>query len=377
LIGIISGAYGGVALSKYVTPWLIQLPALIPYADQLAVLIVVSLITYFSIVLGELVPKSIAMNNPEKIAIAISPFITVFTKFTNPIVSFLSMSTKLFTRMFLIKENDGDKISEEEIKTMIKLANIQGTIETKESELHHNIFRFADRRAYHIMTHRSDVTWIDVRATQEEIEQSIKESGYSKFLVCEDEIENVVGVLTLKSYIEAQQSKVFNLREILDEPFYIPENLTALKILEQFRKNRNYFGIVVNEYGSLEGIITLHDLTENIFGYLPDEDEAEDESPIIIRADGSLLVDGSVLIDELSEMVHLEAFFEDDKEYSTIAGFVFEKLNKIPHSGDNFEEGEYSFEILDMDKSRIDKILITRKDAEVSVQQPISTDKVD
>lgn len=242
---------------------------------------------------------------------------------------------------------------------MVKMANQQGVLEQKESEFIQNILRFSDRDAYTIMTHRNDLEWVDINSPAEQTNRIIRESGYTKFLVCDGDVENILGVLKLRDYIDASKKQGFDLRDIITPPLYVPETMNALKILERFRKERNYFAIVVDEYGSIQGIITLHDLTENIFGALPDLDDIETPA-IITREDGSLLVEGGIPIDELRETIELHEFEQEDTDYATLAGYILYKLSEIPRAGDYFEAEGYRFEIVDMDKSKIDKVLVSR-----------------
>lgn len=360
LISIIEGAYGGVAIGHQLSPLVSAIhPTLVPYAEQISISVVVTLITYLSLVVGELAPKYIGIQYAEALALACAPVMNFITKITGPISVFLSWSTKMFMRLLFIKPNDQQSISEDEIKLMVKMANQQGVLEQKESEFIQNILRFADRDAYTIMTHRHDVEWLDINATAEEHEKTILESGYTKFLVCDDDIENILGVVKLSDYVEHKKKADFNLRGILTQPLFVPESMNALKILESFRKARNYFAVVVDEFGSTQGIITLHDLTENIFGALPDIDDTGDPA-ITQREDGSWLVDGTIPIDELRDIVSISELDFEDADYSTLAGFILEKLTEIPHAGDHFEAEGYRFEVIDMDKSKIDKVLITR-----------------
>jgi putative hemolysin len=287
----------------------------------------------------------------------------LITKITGPISVFLSWSTKLFMRMLFIRPSEDQRISEEEIKIMVKMANQQGVLEQKESEFIQNILRFADRDAYTIMTHRNNVEWLDIKSPQEENDRILLESGFTKFLVCDDTIENILGVVKLRDYIENRNRPGFNITGILSQPLYVPETMNALKILERFRKERNYFAVVVDEYGSTQGIITLHDLTENIFGALPDLDDIERPS-IITREDGSWLVDGTIPIDELREIINLKEFSFEDADYSTLAVFILYKMSEIPEAGDLFDAEGYRFEIVDMDKSKIDKVLIRKLETE-------------
>ena len=362
LISIVEGAYAGVAIGKQLEPVVSLVPAFAPYTEQISISVVVTLITYLSLIIGELAPKYIAIQYAEWLAIALAPVMSFITRITGPISAFLSWSTKLFMRLLFIKPNEQQGVSEEEIKLMVKMANQQGVLEQKESEFIQNILRFSDRDAYTIMTHRNEVEWLDINASAEENNKIVYESGYTKFPVCEDTIENILGVVKLRDYVDNRNKPGFDLRNILTQPLYVPETMNALKILERFRKERNYFAVVVDEYGSTEGIITLHDLTENIFGALPDLDDAEEQA-IVTREDGSLLVDGVIPIDELRETVRLKAFDLDDADYSTLAGFILYKLSEVPKAGDWLDTEGYRFEIVDMDKSKIDKVLITKLDA--------------
>jgi len=364
LISIVEGAYAGVAIGHKLEPFVAQFPSAAPYAEQISISIVITLITYFSLIVGELAPKYIAIQYAESLAIACAPAMNFITKLTGPISTFLSWSTKMFMRMLFIKPNDQQSISEDEIKLMVKMANQQGVLEPKESEFITNILRFADRDAYTIMTHRNDVEWIDIQESMEENDRVIRESGYTKFLLCDDDIENIIGVVKLRDYIGNQDKPDFDLRKITTQPLYIPESMNALKILESFRKERNYFAVVVDEYGSTQGIITLHDLTENIFGTLPDLDDTE-EQDIVTREDGSLLVDGMIPIDELRETLSLKSFDYEDADYSTLAGFILYKLSEIPKVGDILTTEGYRFEIVDMDKSKIDRVLVSKMPEEI------------
>lgn len=359
LISIIEGAYGGVAISHYLAPLFIHIPILAPYATQISLALVITLITYLSLIIGELAPKYIAIQYAEALAIATAPVMDFITRLTGPISTFLSWSTKMFMRLLLIKPNEEQSISEEEIKIMVKMARQQGVLEAKESEFIQNIFRFADRDAYTIMTHRNDVTWLDINTPPAENDRIIRESGYTKFLLCETTIEEIIGVVRLRDYIDRHNEPDFNLRQIAAEPLFVPEAMNALKLLEHFRNQRNYFAVVVDEYGSMQGIITLHDLTENIFGALPDQDDLE-EPAIVAREDGSWLVDGIIPIDELKETLDLKEFDLEESDYSTLAGFILLKMSEVPKAGDHFDAEGYRFEIIDMDRSKIDKVLISR-----------------
>jgi putative hemolysin len=365
LISIVEGTYASVLIDHYTHPFLESIPWLAMYAQPLSVAIVIPTITFLSLIVGELAPKYIGIQYADALALTCAPVMNLITRLTGPISVFLSWATRVFMRMLFIKPNEQQSISEDEIKLMVKMANQQGVLEQKESEFIQNILRFADRDAYTIMTHRNNVEWLDVNANLEENNKVIQESGFTKFLVCDDTIENILGVVRLRDYVDHRYDHNFNLRDILTQPLFIPESMNALKILERFRKERNYFAVVVDEYGSTQGIITLHDLTENIFGNLPDLNDAE-EPAIITREDGSWLVDGMIPIDELRETISLKEFDFEDADYSTLAGFILYKLSEIPRAGDILKAEGYSFEIVDMDKTKIDKVLVTKIEVEES-----------
>ncbi|MBK9336419.1 MAG: HlyC/CorC family transporter [Lewinellaceae bacterium] len=359
LLSIVEGTYAGLKLGGWAIPLVADVPSLAPYAGSISLVLVISLIACLALVVGELAPKYIAVQHSESITLAFAPFLNFFAQVLRPFARFLNWITRIFLRMFLIKPGGEQHISEEEIKHMVKKANQQGVLEQKESEFIQNILRFADRDAYTIMTHRNDLEWLDVHAPMEENDRIIRESGFTKFLVCDDSIENILGVLKLRDYIDSCHKPDFDLRGILAPPLYVPETMNALKILERFRNERNYFAVVVDEYGSIQGIITLHDLTENIFGALPDVDDIEYPA-IVTREDGSLLVEGGIPIDEMRDTVDIKEFDLHDADYATLAGYILHKLGEIPSAGDYFESEGYRFEIVDMDKSKIDKVLISR-----------------
>ncbi len=359
LISVVEGAYGGVAIGHYLQPLVERIPALYPYAEQISISAVIAVITYLSLIIGELAPKYIGIQYAESLSLTFAPVMHFITRVTGPVSRFLSWSTKMFLRILFIKPNDNQNISEDEIKLMLRMANQQGVLEAKESEFIQNILRFADRDAGTVMTHRNNVEWLDINAPAEENDRIINESGYTKFLVCDDDIENILGVVKLRDYIGNRNKPAFNLRNVLTQPLYVPESMNAIKILENFRKARNYFAVVVDEYGSTQGIITLHDLTENIFGALPDVDD-EVAPSVVKREDGSLLVDGMIPIDELEDRINIKEFSYEEADYSTLAGFILYKLSEIPNVGDHFESEGYRFEIVDMDKSKIDKVLISK-----------------
>ncbi len=360
LIGIIAGAYGGATLTDDMEKVLVNVKFLGGSVHMVSLLIVIGSITYFTIVVGELVPKTIAMNSAEKIALVCAPIIKYFTLATYPFVRLLSISTKLILKLFGVKENDSDHMSEEELKFMLFNAGKQGVLETDESQVHQNLFYFTDQTAKSLMTHNSEVEWIDINLSIDEIFEQLLKSMRSKFIVCDGQMSNIKGVITIKDFFENYKTPGFKLQDILEDPIYIIQNTPAFKILSLFKSKKQYIGTVIDEYGGVVGIITLHDLIEAIVGDLPDEDEL-DELDITKRDDGSYLINGKTLIFELNQYFQKEIIEDNISQYTTIAGFMLEHLKSIPVAGNNFEYENYYFEIMDVDGLRIDKILMKQR----------------
>ncbi len=364
LIGIIAGAYGGATLTDDLENVLVNFKFLGNSVHLVSLFIVIGSITYFTIVVGELVPKTIAMNSAEKIALVCAPIIKYFTLATFPFVKLLSISTKLILKLFGVKENDSDHMSEEELKFMLFNAGKQGVLETDESQVHQNLFYFTDQTAKSLMTHNSEVEWIDINSSIDEIFEQLLKSMRSKFIVCDGQISNIKGVITIKDFFENYKTPGFKLQDILEDPIYIIQNTPAFKILSLFKSKKQYIGTVIDEYGGVVGIITLHDLIEAIVGDLPDEDEV-DELDITKREDGSYLINGKTLIFELNQYFQKEIIEDNISQYTTIAGFMLEHLKAIPVAGNNFEYENYYFEIMDVDGLRIDKILMKQRIVEL------------
>jgi putative hemolysin len=361
LIGIISGAYGGVTLTDDMEQFLSSFTILSSYHHIISLVTVIGSITYFSIVIGELVPKTIAMNNAESIALFCVPIIKYFTLITYPFVKLLSVSTNFILKLFGIKENETEKVSEDELRFMLKNARKQGVLEKEESEVHHNLFSFTDQTAKSLMTHSSEVEWINSNLPVETIFEKLKESVHSKFIVGDGSIDKVLGVITIRDFLEHYKREGFELAQIINVPIFIIHNTPAFKILNAFKSKKQYIAIVVDEFGATKGIITLHDLTEAIVGDLPDEDE-KDELNIIKRDDNSYLIDGKTLIFELNQYFQKEIIEDNISQYTTISGFIISKLQSMPNTSDKVSYENNEFEIIDMDGVRIDKVLMTKAD---------------
>lgn len=367
LIGIVSGAYAGLTLAEDLAPLIKNAVWLAPYAQMLSIVIVVGLITYLSLIVGELVPKTIALNHAEAIAIFLSPVMKLFGSATYPVVWMLSVSTKLVLKLIGIQNRRETPVTEEELRMILKKGSEHGVIEKEESDMINEVIRFGDKRASALMTPRVDVLWLDIHQTPEEILSEALNAPFPRLLVCEDEVDQVKGVVNVKdvlAYYIRHQS--LNLGEILFEPLFIPEQAQALKVLEMFRKTKKHFGIVINEYGSMEGIITLHDLTENIMGDLPAVGDLNDPE-VFQREDGSYLMDGSMKVEDTEDLLKVYSLFDEEEErpdVNTLGGLAMYQLNRVPKIGDKFSAGGYLFEIVDMDGNRVDKLLVKPVEAD-------------
>ncbi len=358
-IGIITGYYGGINLADDVTPLFERLVFLKGSADEVALATTILIITYFSIVIGELVPKTVALSNPEKIAIRIAPVISFISKIFYPFVKFLSSSTMLLVKILGITRKS-EPITEAELRQMRKIASREGVIELEQNRIHEKVFYFSDKRAKHIMTHRTEVEWINLKKSEETIKSEILATRHSKILCCNGSLENFVGVLYIKDFLIALNSgKAVKIQDLLVQPLILPDSSDAHNVLDLFKKKLTQFCVVVNEYGSFEGIITLHDIMENILGDIPQEGEPF-EPDIFIRDDKSVLVNGDAPAEILDGIIEGFTIDFEKVDYSTVAGFVFSRINKIPQIGDKTEYAGYSIEIVDIDGNRIDKVLIRK-----------------
>jgi len=364
-ISIISGAFGGIAISKHFSDFLHQSGYASEYIETISMVVVIGAITYFSLIIGELVPKTIALNNSEKITLALTPFMRVVAAIVSPIAWFLSLSVKFILKLFHIKKNTDPPVSEEELKILIKQGSEHGVLEEQESEIIHDVFTFADKTAYAMMTPNKDVVWLDINQSSDELMKTIVESPFSRFPVCNDSIDEVIGIVYAKDILkQSSRCETLDLKAIMTPPFFIPETVKAIRLLEDFKKKQIKLGIVVNEYGETHGIITAQDISDNVLGDFPDV--TQDIQPqLTTREDGSLLVDGDFQLEEIME--HLEiAMTEDIKEIkqnvTTVGGFIMYLLNKVPEVGEHIHFESHRFEVMDMDGNRVDKVLIAKEE---------------
>lgn len=361
LIGIVTGVYGGENIADDIAPVLMQWGWLAPYATQLALGISVVAITYLSIIIGELVPKTVALNNPERTACMVAPVVYYFSKALFPFVWLLSVSTSAIMKL-LGGRKTTEQMTEAELRQMIKIASNEGVIEEEQNHIHENVFYFSDKKAYHLMTHRTDLEWVDISKPFAEIKEYIEAARHNKVICCDQSLDNFVGVLNLTDYYKALgRKKSVDIRSLMNEPVVLPEKADAYRVLDELRKSNNRVCFIVNEYGGFEGIVTLYDVMDNIVGDLPETGEAN-EPDMIVRDDNSVLVNGDAPVEILADIVDGLVIDFNEIDYSTVAGFVLSQLNRIPRSGEKFNYLDYTFEIMDMDGNRVDKILVYRLD---------------
>lgn len=359
LIGVIAGAYSGVTIATPLGEYLANhLPSLSTYADDVAIGIVVTLVTYLSLVVGELVPKQIALRHADTVTMLIARPILLLSSITKPLVLLLDVSNKLVLRFIGIKTDSNNVVSPEEVKAIIDESLESGAIEREENEIMTRVLRLDDTPVMSAMTHRKDLVWFDVSESRESVMEKVRATRHSRYLLSNDSVENIVGIIVLKDLILQISEGDLNLSAIAKKPVYIPESASILDALEKFKQITDAMAVIVDEYGSLEGVVTLKDIMESIVGNLPEPKHREDYDAVQ-REDGSWLVDGGFTTTNAEEVIGIKLVSEDD-DYTTIAGFVINQLGDIPKTGQILKWNGWKFEIVDMDGRRIDKILVSR-----------------
>ena len=359
LVGILAGAYSGARLAGQLAVWLAPMPFVGPYANGLALALVVGAITYLSLVIGELVPKAIALNNPERVASIVAAPVAVLARLATPVVRLLTASTRLVLAVFRIKDRDDQAITEGEIRALIKQASESGDVAQVEHEIVEQVFRLGDRRVTSIMTPRHDIDWIDVRAGVGGLKREMAGTRHPRMIVCDGEIDVVLGVAHAEELLELLlEGKPIDLRAELKPALFVPETLSVFELVDRFRGSSTHLALVLDEFGAIEGLVTATDILEGLVGEIPSELSTA-AGPIVQRADGSWLVDGSLSIHDLAGTVDIPAIPDQEAgTYETLAGLVMKRLSRVPREGDAFTWGALRFEVMDMDGRRVDKVLI-------------------
>lgn len=358
LVGIFAGAFGGSSFAGPLAEAIRDWPVVGPIADDAAFVAVVVVITYFSLVIGELAPKQLALSRPEGVACFVAPTMQFVAMVGRPVVWVLEASTRAVTSIFGIREDENDTVTEEDVRAMIAEGTERGVFKQKEREMLEGVISIADRHVRSIMVPRPDVDWLDVRDAPGETVGDVVSAGHSRYPVLDTEEDQVVGIVQTKDVLERQHrtGKVV-ISEIMREPLYVSESMPILKLLEKFRAHGVHMAIVLDEYGSFEGIATPQDILAAIAGSLP---EAGEEVPRAFRRkDGSWLVDGAMVVDRLAQAIE-DLSMPDEREFETAAGLALELFGHIPDVGERVQWDGYEIEVVDLDGRRIDKLLFKR-----------------
>jgi putative hemolysin len=361
LLGVFASAVGGATLSDDFNKLIQPLPYIGPYGEIISFVIVVIGITYVTLVIGELVPKSLALTYGEQITLTVAAPMRLFMKVTYPFIHVLSGSTNSVLRLFGVKEAQEQEITQDEIEIMIEQGTESGALDETEQEMVTGVFRLGDRLVSLLMTQRKDIVWLNINDPLDVTLATIADSNHSHFPVAEDSLDTILGMVSIKDIFRAlKDTKSVNLKALLTPPLYVPDNLPALRILSQFKEHGTHLALVLDEYGSFEGIVTLNDFMETIVGELSSDDDG-DEPAVVTRPDGSWLIDGGLANDELKELLHVQSLYDEERgEYHTLAGMILSLLGRIPSIGDSVTWEEFTFEIVDMDGNRIDRVLVAK-----------------
>jgi len=361
-IGILNGAIGEGAIAARLRPALEQVPLLAPYADTLSLAIMVAVLTYVSLIIGELVPKRIALIHPETVASVIARPMEVVAGVTRPIVFLLSVSTDSILRLFRVRQAKQPGVTADEIRVMLEQGAEEGVFEPTEHELVTNVLNLDERHVGAVLTPRSDVVYVDIRDSVDTLREKLREQPHSVLPLCEGSLDKVLGFVrstkVLERFLERGQP---DLPSLAEPPLFVPETMTLMKLLEQFKRTHLPIALVVDEFGDVEGLVSFTDVISSIVGDLPTE--PGEEPAIVQREDGSWLLDGAVDLDTALRTLEAEAIVsdEDRQHFHTLGGLAMVALGRVPRTGDVFERGDYRFEVVDMDGNRVDRILASRR----------------
>ena len=361
LVGVLAGAYGGATIAEKVAAPISAIPELTRYANGIALALVVTAITVLSLIFGELVPKRIGLNNPEAIASWVARPMVMLSKIGGPAVGALTSITNVVLRVFGIKGEAEPNLTEDEIKALISQGAETGAVGVAEENIVQRVFQLGDQRVSSIMTPRPDIEWIDVEASEEELREFLASHVHTQFVVCHGGLDEVLGIVRSADLLPmAFRGSHIDLRSLMREALFVPDSMPAVQLLESFRGSHKHVALVMDEYGAVEGLVTITDLLTAIVGELP-KDASEAAGAFISRADGSWLVDGSAAMEAVTSHFGLDNLpAEEAGAYHTIGGFVMARLGRVPKTADTFEWGGMKFEVMDMDGRRIDKVLVAR-----------------
>ncbi len=361
LISILSGAFGGASLAKLLAAHLATVPYLAEHSDTISLIVVVAAITYCSLIVGELIPKRVALAWPESIARAVAKPMEALSRAVSPVMPLLTVSTEFLLKIFGFRPTTEPPVTEEEIRLLISQATVAGVFEESEQKMVERVFRLGDRRVGAMMTPRNKIVWLDLTDSAEKTRRRMSRTHFSRFPVCHGRLGNLTGMLHIRDIARrCLNGQPLDLRAAMQKPLYVHESMHGLRVLELFRESGTQMAVVIDEYGTIEGLVTMTDILEAIVGDIPSVEDRE-EPRIVQRDDGSWLIDGMLPIDELKAHLHIRALpAEMPGGYQSLGGFAMTFLQRIPAVGDRFECCGYRFEIVDMDRRRVDKVLVKR-----------------
>lgn len=363
MIGTLAGAFGGATLAERLGVYLKEVPALAPYSDSISITVVVLVISYLSLILGELVPKNLALGNAEGIAAALAPPMRFLSKLGSPAVRFLTFSTKLVMKLLPVRPSTEAPVTEEEIKVLLAQGTEHGTFEEAEQEMVEGVFRLGDRQVVELMQPRGKVAYLDVNEPWDSNRRVLRNTAYSRFPVVDGDLDRVIGIAHIKDlFLAADGGRALDLRSLARKALIVPETSPALDVLERFQQSGDQMALIVDEHGGIEGLITLTDIVEAVVGDLRAPGHAAKPS-ITRRDEHSWLVDGSLPVSDLLEELGLREPPGGEDGFTTVGGLVLAHLHRIPAPGDHFVSEGWRFEVLDMDRNRIDKVLVSKADA--------------
>ena len=356
LIAILTGVYSGERFGKSLQPYVEKIEVLRPYAATIATTLIVIIVTFLSIIFGELIPKRIGLLKAERIARIVARPMLVFAKITHPIVWLLTLVSNLFFAVFKIRRSKSDAVTEEEIKAMVTEGTEAGTIDEAEQKIIERVFHLGDRNITSLMTHRSDIVWFNLDDNEDKMKKKIIHEPHSLYPICDGDIDQLKGVVSIKDMYITDDFTAF--KDMMQPALFVPENNSAYQVMEKFKESKMHSAFIVDEYGSILGMITLNDILEAIVGDIPQPDLEDYE--VKKRDDGSYLVDGQIpFYDFLVFFEKADWMNEGEHEFDTLAGFILHQLERIPQAGDKMAWRGFNFEIVDMDAHRIDKVLVT------------------
>lgn len=362
-LDLISGAFGGATLAVRLDARLEVIPWLASYSEAIAFVAVMALVTYLNVILGELVPKALALHNAERLASFVAWPMNFLSRLFSPAVSLLGASTEGVLRLLGSKPSAEPPVTGDEINVMVAQGTVAGVFKESQQDMVESIIELHERRVNSIMTPRPEIVWLDADGTPEEVRGKILGSNYSRFPVCKGGLDEVLGIVHTKDMLsDCLQGNPIDLRSRLRKPLTIPETIPVLKSLESFKESGIHIALIIDEYGSLQGLVTMNDILESIVGDIPSHEEKESPE-VVTREDGSWLVDGMLSVEDLKELVGADELPDEDEDtYQTLGGFVMTQLGRIPAAGDRFVLDRVSYEVLDMDGNRVDKVLIRKED---------------